>query len=96
MVPLWKLCFEGKLIEARAALANGEDPNTRTPEWMINEGDGEIENAGPVNATALILAASAGHNDIVKLLLEQPAVDPNCCVFALSFKIFLIITLLAI
>ena len=79
MVPLWKLCFEGKLIEARAALANGEDPNTRTPEWTIDIGDGETR-PGPVGATALILAASEEHNDIVKLLLEQPAVDPNCYV----------------
>ena len=86
MAPLWKLCFEGKLDEARAALANGEDPNTRSPEWIISCGNGETR-PGPVNATPLILAAAAkpfkeGHIAIVKLLLEQPGVDPNSYVFA--------------
>ena len=82
-VPLWKLCFEGKLMEAKAALESGEDPNTRTPEWTVNFGDGETR-PGPVNATGLILAACEGENAIVKLLLEQPALDPNCYVFAFS------------
>ena len=101
-VPLWKLCFEGKLTEAKAALASGEDPNirscnnnnnnnnksgedpnTRTPEWTVNFADGDTR-PGPVNATGLILAASEGENAIVKLLLEQPAVDPNCYVFDFS------------
>ena len=81
--PLWKLCYKGKLIEARAALANGEDPNSRSPEkWTIQwSADGGVGD-GPANATVLILAAMAGHNAIVKLLLEQPGLNPNCYVFA--------------
>ena len=81
MAPLWKLCFEGKLIEVREALAIGEDPNTRSPEWMISTGDGETR-PGPVNATGLLFAAMERHTAIVKLLLEQPGVDPNIHVFA--------------
>ena len=81
--PLWKLCYKGKLIEARAALANGEDPNSRSPEkWTVQwSADGGVGD-GPANATGLILAAMEGHNAIVKLLLEEPGVDPNCYVFA--------------
>ena len=59
-------------MEARAALANGEDPNSRSPD------------PGPVNATPLILAALEGHLAIVKLLQEQPEVDPNSYVIAFS------------
>ena len=64
----------------KIALANGEDPNSRTPGWAtIQFSDGETRPA-PVNATGLILAASEGHLEIFKLLLEQPGLDPNCYV----------------
>ena len=63
----------------KIALANGEDPNSRTPEWTIQFRDG-VTRPGPVNSTGLILAADEGHLEIVKLLLEQPGLDPNCYV----------------
>ena len=61
MFPLWQLCRDGKLAEARAALARGEDVNRQ----------------GSNGRTALMRAVWHKHNSIVKLLLDQPAVDVN-------------------
>ena len=61
MSPLWELCRDGKLAEARAALARGEDVNRQ----------------GSNGRTALMRAVWHKHNSIVKLLLDQPAVDVN-------------------
>ena len=61
MPRLWEPCRYGKLAEARAALARGEDVNSK-------DSDGW---------TALMLAVGNNHNSIVKLLLDQPAVDVN-------------------
>ena len=46
----------------REALASGEDVNSR---------DGE-------KTTALMWAVTEGHESIVRLLIEQPAIDLNC------------------
>ena len=51
----------GKLAEVRAALARGEDVNSKDS----------------IGWTALMLAVDRKHNSIVKLLLDQPAVDVN-------------------
>ena len=59
--PLWELCRDGKLAEVRAALARGEDVNSK------------YSNGSP----ALMCAVGCKHNSIVKLLLDQPAVDVN-------------------
>ena len=61
MSPLRELCGEGKIAEVRAALARGEDVNSK-------DSDGQ---------TALMIAVWFKHNSIVKLLLDQPAVDVN-------------------
>ena len=61
MPRLWKLCYDGKLAEVRAALARGEDVNSK-------DSNGN---------TALMHAVVYNHNSIVKLLLDQPAVDVN-------------------
>ena len=61
MAPLWKLCKDGNLAKVRAALARGEDVNSKNS----------------VGSTALIWAVMNKHNSIVKLLLDQPAVDVN-------------------
>ena len=61
MPELYQLCQEGKLAEARAALARGEDVN----------------NKDSFGRTALMWAVFRKHNSIVKLLLDQPAVDVN-------------------
>ena len=63
MPPLWELCqdWEGNLAEVRAALARGEDVNSKNS----------------VGWTALMGAVGNKHNSIVKLLLDQPAVDVN-------------------
>ena len=61
MARLWELCTDGKLAEARSSLARGED---------VNEKD-------PFGITALMYAVCYKHNSIVKLLLDQPAVDVN-------------------
>ena len=61
MPPLWTLCMDGKLAEVRSALARGEDVNSK-------------DSSG---TTALMLAVWYKHNSIVKLLLDQPAVDVN-------------------
>ena len=65
MSPLWELCEKGKLTEVRAALARGEDVNSKN-------GD---------NQTGLMWAVKRNHNSIVKLLLEQPTTDLNCIDF---------------
>ena len=62
--PLWQLCFEGKPAEARAALARGEDVNSRCALFL--------------RRTGLMLALMHTQNSIVKLLLEQPTLDLNC------------------
>ena len=61
MPRLCELCREGKLVEVRSALAGGEDVNSK-------------DSSG---RTALIIAVLNKHNSIVKLLLDQPAVDVN-------------------
>ena len=61
MPRLWHLCVDGKLDEVRSALARGED---------VNDKDS-------IGTTALMWAVMFKHNSIVKLLLDQPAVDVN-------------------
>ena len=61
MPELYQLCQEGKLAEARAALARGEDVN----------------NKDSFGRTALMWAVFRKHNSVVKLLLDQLAVDVN-------------------
>ena len=61
MLRLHQLCLDGKLAEVRSSLARGEDVNSK----------------GPSGTTALIIAVGRKHNSIVKLLLDQPAVDVN-------------------
>ena len=61
MSPLWTLCYDGKLDEVRAELARGGDVNSKDS----------------FGSTALMHAVYRGHNSIVKLLLEQPAVKVN-------------------
>ena len=61
MAALWDLCYNGKLDEVRAALARGGDVNDK--DW--------------VGSTALMWAVMKRHNEIVRLLLEQPAVKVN-------------------
>ena len=61
MPRLWHLCVDGKLDEVRSALARGED---------VNDKDS-------IGWTALMRAVWNKHNSIVKLLLDQPAVDVN-------------------
>ena len=61
MTALWRLCFDGKLDEVRAALARGGDVNDKNFNGY----------------TALMYAVCYGHNSIAKLLLEQPKVKVN-------------------
>ena len=61
MIALWELCEEGELTEVRAALARGEDVNSKSED----------------NDTGLMLAIVNGNNSIVRLLLEQPTLDLN-------------------
>ena len=61
MPRLYRLCVEGKLAEVRAALARGEDVNSKAYD----------------GTTALMGTVWNNHNSIVKLLLDQPAVDVN-------------------
>ena len=61
MSELCLLCFDGKLDEVRAELARG----------------GDVNDKNPFGTTALTCAVIEGHNSIVKLLLEQPAVKTN-------------------
>ena len=61
MARLTVLCGNGNLDEVQSLLARGED---------VNEKD-------PFGKTALMWAVMDKHNSIVKLLLDQPAVDVN-------------------
>ena len=61
MPQLYQLCEDGKLAEVRAALAGGED----------------VDSKNSFGETALMRAVWYKHNSIVKLLLDQPAVDVN-------------------
>ena len=61
MASLRGLCMFGNLAEVQAALARGEDVNSKDSDGI----------------TALMWAVMYKHNSIVKLLLDQPAVDVN-------------------
>ena len=61
MPALWKLCQDGKLDEVRSELERG----------------GDVNDKNSLGETALLWAVCNGHNSIVKLLLEQPAVKTN-------------------
>ena len=61
MPRLWELCGDGKLAEVRSALARGDDVNSKNSYGI----------------TALMHAVENKQNSIVKLLLDQPAVDVN-------------------
>ena len=61
MPRLLELCESGNLADARRLLARGEDVN----------------NKDYLGTTALMQAVMYNHNSIVKLLLDQPAVDVN-------------------
>ena len=61
MARLCELAGNGELAEVRSALVRGEDVNSR----------------GTKGTTALMWAVWNNHNSIVKLLLDQPAVDVN-------------------
>ena len=61
MTRLLELCESGNLADARRLLARGEDVN----------------NKDYLGTTALMQAVMYNHNSIVKLLLDQPAVDVN-------------------
>ena len=63
-IPMWKLCEDGKDAEVRAALARGEDANSKD------------EN----NRTGLMWAVMNKHSSVVRLLLEQPTSDLNTSV----------------
>jgi len=59
---LWRLVKEGRLEKVRAALAKGEDLNSRDEE----------------GTTALMWAVLNKYNSIVRLLLEHPGIDVSC------------------
>jgi len=61
MPRVWELCRDGKLAEVRSALARGDDVNSKNSYGI----------------TALMHAVENKQNSIVKLLLDQPAVDVN-------------------
>ena len=65
MALLWELCLDGNLAGVRAALARGEDVNSKA-------GD----NSGG-DRTVLMWASLNKKNSIVRLLLEQPTLDLN-------------------
>ena len=68
MAPLWKLA------EARAALTRGEDVNDKNSfGWTALM----LAVCNSNGTTPLMWAVSFKHNSIVKLLLDQPAVDVN-------------------
>ena len=58
---LWQLCFTGKVEDARAAVARGEDVNS----------------SGGWGISALMWAVRNKLNSIVSLLLEQPGLEVN-------------------
>ena len=62
MAPLWHLCRRGNLDNIKAALARGEDVNSKDNK----------------NATGLMIAVTHSNNSILKFLLEQPTIDLNC------------------
>ena len=61
MSRLWELCEDIKLAHVGSLLARGEDINSKDS----------------FGAIALMQAVWRNHNSIVKLLLNQPAVDVN-------------------
>ena len=63
---LWELCSLGKVDEARAALNEGEDVNSRN----VNIQNGTVLMSVACNA-------SSDHISILKLLLEQPSIEVN-------------------
>ena len=65
MAALYQLCAYGELDEVREELARGGDVNYKDSDALVD------------GMTALMIAVSEGHNSIVQLLLEQPAVKTN-------------------
>ena len=61
MPPFWSLCEAGRLQEVGAALARGQDVNSRDR----------------YNVTGLMRALDKEHNSVVELLLSQPSLDVN-------------------
>ena len=59
---LWQLCEQGDIVGVRAALARGEDVNSKDA----------------YNDTGLMCAVMGKHNELVKFSVEQPTVDVNC------------------
>jgi ankyrin repeat protein len=55
----------GDLAEVTRLLKLGVNPNCVSSDWY--------------KTRPIILAATGGHLDIIKLLLDQPTLDPNCC-----------------
>jgi len=53
----------GDLVEVARLLKQGVDPNCMSSDWY--------------KTRPIILAASGGHTEILRLLLDQPALDPN-------------------
>ena len=59
---MYGMCCDGQTEKVRQALAKGGNPNT---------------NLGIKGLTALHVAAENDHEDVVKLLLQQPGIDVN-------------------
>ena len=56
---LYNMCLKGDIRKVRLVLARGGDPNKKV---------------GTIGETALIGAADHGHQEVVRLLLEQPGI----------------------
>ena len=61
MAPIWQLCRDGHPEKVRLALRCGEDVNSKDED----------------NVTALMWAVMKKQNGIVRLFLEQPAIEVN-------------------
>lgn len=60
---IWQMCSSGDIDGVEAAIARGEDPNTR---------------GGRRNSTCLMEAIHEGPREVAEILLHQAYLDINC------------------
>lgn len=68
--------MENKMPKYQSIVDAAEDGDLKSVQRMLAEGH-DVNTRGFLKLTPLMYAVSGGHADLVRLLLQQPALDPN-------------------